>query len=195
MDKIQLMLVEDDPVWMKGLTSYIEAEEDLTVNKKAYSKEEALNIDYSNIDVALLDISLSEEEELSGLEVVKHLKEKGIDKVIMLTSWDDPTVILKAFDNGAINFLSKSSYKELPNVIREAYLNKVNIRPDIFNIIMNELKFERKTRVLTPIESEVYRLNVKGYTRNQIAEKLFKSKETIKKQLQIIKKKLNDSIL
>ncbi|MFF8775618.1 LuxR C-terminal-related transcriptional regulator, partial [Kitasatospora sp. NPDC015120] len=88
-----------------------------------------------------------------------------------------------------------SSYKELPNVIREAYLNKVNIRPDIFNIIMNELKFERKTRVLTPIESEVYRLNVKGYTRNQIAEKLFKSKETIKKQLQIIKKKLNDSIL
>ncbi|MEW2059086.1 LuxR C-terminal-related transcriptional regulator [Streptomyces griseus] len=49
--------------------------------------------------------------------------------------------------------------------------------------------------MLTPIESEVYRLNVKGYTRNQIAEKLFKSKETIKKQLQIIKKKLNDSIL
>ncbi|MED4057134.1 response regulator (plasmid) [Niallia taxi] len=194
MDKIQLMLVEDDPVWMKGIANYIEAEEDLTVNKKAYSKEEALNIDCSNIDVALLDISLSKKEDFSGLEVVKHLKEKGIDKVIMLTSWEDPAVILKAFDNGAINFISKSSYKEIPNVIREAHLNKVNIRPDIFNVIMNELKLERKTRVLTPIESEVYRLKIKGFTRSQIAQKLVKSTETIKKQLQIIKKKLNDSV-
>ncbi|MED3965804.1 response regulator transcription factor [Niallia taxi] len=195
MDKIQLLLVEDDPVWMNGIIDYLEEEEDLTVQQKAFTKEEALKIDYSNVDVALLDITLSKDGDLSGLEVAKHLKESGVDKIIMLTSWEDPDIILEAFDNGAMNFISKSSYEELPGVIREAYENKVNIRSDIFNVVMKELKLERKTRVLTPIENEVYRLKKQGLTNNQMADKLVKSVTTIKKQLQIIRKKLNESVL
>ncbi|MED4041017.1 MULTISPECIES: response regulator transcription factor [Niallia] len=195
MDKIQLLLVEDDPVWMNGIVDFIEEEEDLTVQQKAFTKEEALKCDYSNVDVALLDVNLTKGGDLSGLEVAKHLKESGIDKIIMLTSWEDPAIILEAFDNGAMNFISKSSYEEIPNVIREANENKVNIRSDIFNVVMKELKLERKTRVLTPIENEVYRLKKQGLTNNQMADKLVKSVTTIKKQLQIIRKKLNESVL
>jgi len=191
MDKIQLLLVEDDPVWMNGIVDFIEEEEDLTVQQKAFTKEEALEIDYSNIDVALLDVNLTKGGDLSGLEVAKHLKESGIDKIIMLTSWEDPAIILKAFDNGAMNFVSKSSYKEIPDVIRETYLDKINIRSEIFNVIRNELKNERVTRILTPSELDVYKLKQKGLSRNEMAEKLLKSVETIKKQLQNIKKKLS----
>jgi len=191
MDKIQLLLVEDDPVWMNGLVDFIEEEEDLTVQQKAFTKEEVLEIDYSNVDVALLDVNLTKGGDLSGLEVAKHLKESGIDKIIMLTSWEDPAIILKAFDNGAMNFVSKSSYKEIPDVIRETYLDKINIRSDIFNVIRNELKNERVTRILTPSELDVYKLKQKGLSRNEMAEKLLKSVETIKKQLQNIKKKLS----
>lgn len=72
-----------------------------------------------------------------------------------------------------MNFIKVSSYKEIPNVIREVYYNKVNIRPDISSLIINELRMERKTRVLTAAEREVYRLKEEGLTRGQIAEKLF----------------------
>ena len=190
MDKIQLLIVEDDPVWMNGIVDFIEEEEDLTVQQKAFTKEEALEIDYSNVDVALLDVNLTNGGDLSGLEIAKHLKESGVDKIIMLTSWEDPAIILEAFDNGAMNFISKSSYEEIPDVIRETYLDKINIRPDIFNVIRNELKNERVTRILTPSELDVYKLKEKGLTKGQIAEKLVKSRETIKKHLQNIKKKL-----
>ncbi|WP_382549268.1 response regulator [Streptomyces sp. NPDC057131] len=195
MDKIQLLILEDDPVWMNGIVDFIEEEEDLTVQQKAFTKEEAFKCDYSTVDVALLDINLTKGGDLSGLEVAKHLKESGLDKIIMLTSWEDPAIILEAFDNGAMNFISKSSYEEIPHVIRETYLDKINIRPDIFNVIRNELKLERKTRVLTPIENEVYRLKKQGLTNNEMADKLVKSVTTIKKQLQIIRKKLNESVL
>lgn len=191
MDKIQLLLVEDDPVWMNGIIDYLEEEEDLTVQQKAFTKEEALKCDYSNVDVALLDVNLTKGGDLGGLEIAKHLKESGIDKIIMLTSWEDPAIILEAFDNGAMNFISKSSYEEIPDVIRETYIDKINIRPDIFNIIRNELKNERVTRILTPSELDVYKLKEKGLSRNEMAEKLLKSVETIKKQLQNIKKKLS----
>uniref|UniRef100_UPI003F4925A1 response regulator n=1 Tax=Niallia taxi TaxID=2499688 RepID=UPI003F4925A1 len=191
MDKIQLLLVEDDPVWMNGIIDYLEEEEDLTVQQKAFTKEEALKCDYSNVDVALLDVNLTKGGDLGGLEIAKHLKESGIDKIIMLTSWEDPAIILEAFDNGAMNFISKSSYEEIPDVIRETYIDKINIRPNIFNIIRNELKNERVTRILTPSELDVYKLKEKGLSRNEMAEKLLKSVETIKKQLQNIKKKLS----
>lgn len=191
MDKIQLLLVEDDPVWMNGIVDLIEEEEDLTVQQKAFTKEEALKCDYSNVDVALLDVNLTKGGDLGGLEVAKYLKESGIDKIIMLTSWEDPAIILEAFDNGAMNFICKSSFEEIPDVIRETYLDKINIRPDVFNIIRNELKKERVTRILTPSELDVYKLKEKGLSRNEMAEKLLKSVETIKKQLQNIKKKLS----
>lgn len=190
MDKINLLLVEDDPIWMDGITNQLHKENDLKVVAQASSKEDALKLDCINIDVAILDISLSDDEEFSGFEVAKHLKTQGLEKIIMLTSWEDPAIILESFDNGAMNFIKKSSYKDLPNIVRDTFYGRINLQSDIAGLILNELKIERKTSVLTPAEKEVYRLKEAGYTRGQIAEKLYKSVETIKKQLQTIKKKI-----
>lgn len=189
--KIRLMIVEDDEVWMKCLTNFIEKEDDLVVVKKAYNKEQAIDSVPEMIDVVLLDLTLNDDpSNLSGLEVVSQLKEKGINRIIMLTSWDEEEVILKAFDEGAMNYVNKTSYRDIPKVVREAFANKVSIHPDVSSVVINALTTERKISVLTPSERQVYTLKEKGLNKVQIADVLFKSVETIKKQL----KKINDKI-
>ncbi|PFJ23957.1 LuxR family transcriptional regulator [Bacillus anthracis] len=185
------MIVEDDEVWMKCLTNFIEKEDDLVVVKKAYNKEQAIDSVPEMIDVVLLDLTLNDDPaNLSGLEVVSQLKEKGINRIIMLTSWDEEEVILKAFDEGAMNYVNKTSYRDIPKVVREAFANKVSIHPDVSSVVINALTTERKISVLTPSERQVYTLKEKGLNKVQIADVLFKSVETIKKQL----KKINDKI-
>ncbi|ARV45906.1 response regulator transcription factor [Bacillus subtilis] len=190
MDKIRLMIVEDDAVWMKCISELVQKETDIIVVSQAFTKDEALQIDSSDVDVVLMDLTLSEGEELGGLHLSRELNEKGFEKIIMLTSWDEPEVILESFDIGATNYINKTSYKDIPKAIREAYSDKVSFNADVSSLLINELRLERKASVLTPAEREVFKLKEKGLSRAQIAEKLFKSVETIKKQLKTIKEKI-----
>ncbi|WP_439846674.1 response regulator [Bacillus subtilis] len=190
MDKIRLMIVEDDAVWMKCISELVQKDTDIIVVSQAFTKDEALQIDSSDVDVVLMDLTLSEGEELGGLHLSRKLNEKGFEKIIMLTSWDEPEVILESFDIGATNYINKTSYKDIPKAIREAYSDKVSFNADVSSLLINELRLERKASVLTPAEREVFKLKEKGLSRAQIAEKLFKSVETIKKQLKTIKEKI-----
>lgn len=192
MDKIKLMIVEDDPVWMKYISSYVGKENDITVVKQAYTKEEALQVTGLNIDVVLMDLTLSEDDnDLGGLEVASQLYKRGLTKIIMLTSWDETEIILESFDMGAINYVTKLSYRDIPNAIREAHQGKVSLHPDVSNVLISELKKERKIKVLTPVQREVYELKQQGLSKTQIAQKLYKSVETIKQHLKVIKSKIN----
>ncbi|MCH5460818.1 response regulator transcription factor [Bacillus thuringiensis] len=190
---IRLAVVEDDPVWMKCLCEYVEKEHDMTVIQKAATKEEALQINIEDIDVILLDLTLSDsndDENLNGLQVANHLNNIGLKNIIMLTSWEEQEIILEAFDSGAINYLTKSSYRDIPGTIRDAYKGKVSIHSDVSSTLVNALKTERKISVLTPSEKEVYKLKEKGLNKNQIADLLYKSVETIKKQFKMINNKI-----
>lgn len=189
--EIRLLIVEDDPVWMKCISDYVEKENDITVVKQAYTKEDALQVVCDNVDVVLVDLTLSKDDEnLSGLEVASQLSDKGLKKIIMLTSWDDTEIILEAFDTGIINYITKTSYRDIPDAIREAYQGKVSLHSDVSTVLISALKRERKGKVLTPAEREVYDLKEQGLNKTQIAHKLYKSIETIKRQLKIIKSKV-----
>ncbi|MFP3845809.1 response regulator [Priestia filamentosa] len=189
---IKLMVVEDDPVWMKCVCEYVEKEEDITVVKQAYTKEQAIQINNEQVDIVLMDLSLTRDEaDLSGIAVARELYSKGIKKIIMLTSWEETDAILESFDIGAINYVTKTSYRDIPQAVRDAYEGKVSLHSDVSPILVKELKKERKIKVLTPTERDVYELKEKGLSRKQIAEKLYKSVETVKKQLKIIRSKIN----
>lgn len=190
MDKIKLMIVEDDLVWMKCISDYVGKDNDITVVKKVYTKEEALKVTNLNIDVVLLDLSLGDNDELGGLEVASHLHTIGLKKIIMLTSWDETEIIMEAFDRGAINYVTKPSYRDIPNAIREAYTGRISLHADVSSKLIYELKLERKARLLSPAEREVFILKEKGLTKLEIAKKLFKSIDTIKNQLKNINKKI-----
>ena len=191
MERIKVMLVEDEEFWRENIIFELKQVPDIEVTIIAASKFEALEkFCPSKVDVALVDLCLTKHQ-FDGLEIVKALTERDLEKIIVLTSIQEKEIILKAFDCGTLNYITKSSCKDIVAAIREAYHNRVSIHSDVSNVLINALKRERKVKVLTSIEREVYELKEQGLNKRQIAQKLYKSVETIKSHMKIIKSKIN----
>lgn len=185
---IKVMIVEDDEFWRQQLSSDLNKEEDITVVKVAATKQEALEVFLTTeIDVILMDINLTENQ-LDGLEAARDISlHKGLKtKIIMLTSLTDKEVILKSFQHGAINYITKSNFQDIVTAIREAYADKPSIHSDAASVMRHEIQL----MLLTPSEREIYELREKGYNKTQMAEMLYKSVNTIKTQLRSIRNKL-----
>ncbi|MGG4341453.1 response regulator [Paenibacillus lautus] len=189
MNRIQIFLVEDDPDWIKSMTVFLNAQEDMIVVGTAESPEQAIAMaQILSFDIVLMDIQLTAGR-LDGIYTAAEIYErKPQAKVIMLTSLSDEQVITKSFTAGAVNYIEKSKYKELPAAIRSAVLH-----PGSMEVLLKEfarLKREEQLRVLTPAEREVFDLLDEGYTHSQMEKKLFKTESTLKNQINKILKKL-----
>lgn len=193
MDKIKVFLVEDDPVWLDCLSAYIEQERDMQLVGMTGSREEAIHLYASlEVDVVLMDVVLTENN-LDGLDAAAELLAIKPTKVIMLTSLDEHEVIMEAFTVGAVNYITKVHFKEIPDAIRDAYRNRASIHADVAQILRSEfsrLKREELQKLLTPAEKEILQLIGENHTKNQITDLLHIAQNTIKKHVSRIVKKL-----
>lgn len=187
LEKIKVMLVEDDPRWQKDLTDDLNLEPDIDIVKVASTKEEALEATKQlTIDVILMDINLTENN-LDGIEATLEIYNlgKGL-KIIMLTSLTDRDTIVKAIEFGAVNYVSKSSYKDIIDCIRKAYLNQISLHPDATGAILREIRLKS----LTPMEKNIFSLKEEGYTRPQMAQYFHTTLDTIGSHIKNISRKL-----
>ena len=189
MNRIQIFLVEDDPDWIKSMTVFLNAQEDMIVVGTAESSEQAIAMaQILSFDIVLMDIQLTAGR-LDGIYTAAEILErKPQAKAIMLTSLGDEQVITKSFTAGAVNYIEKSKFKELPAAIRSAVLH-----PGSMEVLLKEfarLKREEQLRGLTPAEREVFDLLDEGYTHSQMEKKLYKTESTLKNQINKILKKL-----
>ncbi|MBN2980174.1 MULTISPECIES: response regulator transcription factor [Cohnella] len=188
MEHIKVLLVEDDPEWIKALTSYLNHEEDILVVGAAMRKEEAVRMARTlEFDVVLMDIQLGEGG-LDGIYAAMEIHDIRPAKIIMLTSLSDERVITQAFTAGAVDYVEKSRFKDIPHAIRTACRH-----PAAMDALLKEfarLKREEQLKALTPAEREVFELIEEGYTQPQIEQKLYKAESTLKNQVNKILKKL-----
>lgn len=189
MNRIQIFLVEDDPDWVKSMTVFLNAQEDMIVVGTAELPEQAIAMaQILSFDIVLMDIQLTAGR-LDGIYAAAEILErKPQAKVIMLTSLGDELVIMQSFTAGAVNYIEKPRFKELPEAIRSAVLH-----PGSMEVLLKEfarLKREEQLRGLTPAEREVFDLLDEGYTHSQMEQKLFKTESTLKNQINKILKKL-----
>ena len=188
MDKIKIMLVEDDPFWQRVLAEDLAGEPDFALTHVASTKEEACSFaEQAEVDVVLMDLNLTEDR-LDGLEAARELKLRiGRDmKIIMLTSLQEKEIVVKSFQSGANNYITKSSYRDIVQAIRDAHAGRPVLHPDAVPALVEEIRMIQ----LTPSERELYELREKGYTRSQISAALNKSLNTVKTQLRSIREKL-----
>jgi two-component system, NarL family, response regulator DevR len=185
--KIKVMLVEDDPRWQKDLTDDLSLEADLEIVKIASTKEEAVEAAKNlTIDVILMDINLTENN-LDGIEATLEIANLGKEvKIIMLTSLTDRDIIVKAIEFGAVNYVSKSSLKDIIDCIRKAHLDQVSLHPDATGAILREIRLKS----LTPMEKNIYTLKEEGYTRPQMAQYFHTTLDTIGSHMKNISRKL-----
>ncbi|WJQ81378.1 response regulator [Brevibacillus brevis] len=194
MNPIRVFLVEDDPVWRKGLIDFLNKEPDLTVVGEAGFKAEAIERFLpAKADVVLMDINLTENN-LDGIETaIEFMALQADSKIIMLTSLTDEAVIVESFSAGAVNYISKSSFKEIPDAIRAAHNSQSAIHPTAAAALRNEflrLKNDENQKLLSPAERDILHLIHQGHTQTQIEQSLHITKRTIKNHINRILKKM-----
>lgn len=189
MNSIRVLLVEDDPVWLRGLSDYLGREKDFCIVGQASSGEEAIQLVHkTDVNVILMDVLLA--DSLDGIQTTMEINRNCPKKVIMLTSMEEDCVVFDSFRAGVVDYIIKSDFEEIPEAIRAAYHNRSPIRPRIAGKLrqefcrLKEIEFQievsRVRSLLTPAEMSVLELIEKGYTQSEIAKKLFVSIRTVK---------------
>ena len=188
MENIKIMIVEDDLDWIKALTRFINHEQDMVVIATATDRREAVKLGGDlAVEIILMDINL-EGNKYEGIYTAAEIGRINPAKIIMLTSLDEPETVIQSFTAGAINYVTKQNYRDIPGVIRAA-LNPLN-PVELLVKDYHRLKEQEALAVLSPSEREIYQLMEEGQSNAQIEQKLHKTNSTLKNQINSILKKL-----
>ena len=189
MDNIRIAVVEDDLIFQKAVTNFINRQPDMMVVGAASNKDDAVSLAKSlEIDMILMDINLNGNES-DGIIAAMEISQFSNAKIIMLTGIEDESTIMDSFTAGALHYILKENYNELPNIIRLLHKNETP-----YKLLINEfsrLNKEEQLQDLSSPEKEIFNLIEQGYTQAEIAQKLYKTQNTIKTQIKSILKKLN----
>ena len=98
------VLIVDDDVDLLDVVGYALRREGFNVQIAADGQQALQRIQSSKPDVVLLDIRLSK---TNGLEVLRRIRESDDIPVIVLTALNDEETVLKAFNLGADDFITK----------------------------------------------------------------------------------------
>ena len=117
-DMIRVLLADDEQLIRQGFRRLLDMFDDVLVVAEAADGEQALSeLARLDIDIVLLDVRM---RRMSGLEVLDALKGRAIrPRCLVLTTFDDPELLLEAARRGADGFVSKDiTLEELMAAIR-----------------------------------------------------------------------------
>lgn len=99
---IRVVIVEDDPDWLRGLQSYLQKEPDIRLVGHASSGKAAVELlEKTEADVVLMDIMMSDSPE--GIWAAAEIVKCSGARVIMLSSMEDKELIFDAFKGRAVD--------------------------------------------------------------------------------------------
>lgn len=128
MQKIQVLLADDNKEFTNLLSEYITDQEDMEVIGVAYNGEEVLRFlkqTRRTPDVLILDIIMPHLDGLGVLEKLNDLNLSPQPKIIMLTAFGQETITQKAVQLGASYYILKPFDMEiLTNRIRQLVVNQ-----------------------------------------------------------------------
>ena len=203
---IDIIIVDDHPLFREGLRNVIDAEEDLNVVGEAVSGDQALDtIRRHNPQVALVDINLPV---VNGIQVTRQVvSEKLPTVVVLLTAYDDVEQVLHAFRAGAAAYCSKDvEAGKLVDVIRQVARGNFVVgdliydREGLENWLEKGVETVRRPHLqgdlppyapLSPREMEILQYVTRGMSNKEIAVRLGISHQTVKNHMTSILHKLD----
>jgi NarL family two-component system response regulator LiaR len=189
---IKVLVVDDHEMVRRGLTAYLETENDITVVGEANDGSKAIEMVKTLVpDVILMDLIM---ENMGGIEATAQIKEMFPQiQIIILTSFIDEKLIFPALEAGALSYLLKTAKaEEIVYAIRSAVKEEAIIEPKVASQMLTRMRApERQLHdELTPRELEVLRLIGNGKTNQEIADTLFIGIKTVKTHVSNILSKL-----
>ena len=136
-------------------------------------------------DVVLLDVRMPV---VNGIEALEDIRRKAPDvKVLMLTTSDGDEDVFRSMNKGARGYMVKDeSGEDLHVAIRTVASGEVFL-PKRIRAIYDDRK---KRPSLSEREIEIIRLVAKGFSNDELAERLHLSPDTIKAHLRHVYEKL-----
>ncbi len=190
----RLLIVDDHEVVRKGIASLLEGT-DLEVVGMAASGNEALKVAQElRPDVVLLDIRMTEGDGLSTLEEMQQAVPDC--RVIMLSTYDNPTYIARANALGASDYLLKDTTRE--QLVGAINAVAAGDAPSSFGelrrvagTMATRQKQEDVSVALTQRETQVLRHLALGLSNKEIGRSLSISIETVKEHVQHLLRKID----
>lgn len=196
MSKTRVYLVDDHEIVRLGLMTLINDQPDLEVVGESGNTADALvGILHAQPNVVLMDIRLPGE---SGIELTRSVLARCPQaKVIMLTSFADDELVLRAITAGAVGYLLKQvGNDELLRAIRSAAAGAASLDPTTTARLLKYVRIaERKVdqeafRELSEREMDVLLGLARGRTNAEIGRLLNLSEKTVRNYVSSILEKL-----
>ena len=202
MERIRVLIAEDERLTREALARLFELEEDIEVVGQAADGREAIRLARElKPDVVLTDINMPGK---TGIEVTHAVKQE-LPKtgIVILTIYHDDTNVFQAIKAGATGYVLKDSPpEESIAAIRAIHRGDSLLHPSIAARVLAE--FNRVStlraadiesfRELTDREIEVLKEVATGKRNREIAERLFISEKTVKNHISniLFKLQVND---
>lgn len=199
MNKIRVMIVDDQLIVREGLKKLLEISDHIRVVAEASSGLDCIDLlEKVKPEIVLMDIKMPG---INGIETTRLIRQHHAEiKIIMLTIYDDPELVTSAIHEGANGYLMKNATRDkimrcINHVIHEgAFLD-----PYVTSAVLEHIKQDKarsineEDAVLTKRELEVLQKIVSGLIDKKIAEKLHISEHTVRSHLKSIYRKMGVS--
>ncbi len=202
MEKIRLVIAEDDQPTREALARLLGLEEDIEMVGVAGDGEDALRLVRKMMpDVLLTDINMPK---MNGIQLTQKVKQQTPNVgIVILTIYHDDTNVFQAIKAGALGYVLKDSPpEETIAAIRAISRGDSLLHPSIAARVLAEFNRINRQRLtdmevfseLTDREIEVLKEITTGKRNREIAETLFISEKTVKNHISniLFKLQVND---
>lgn len=189
---IRIVIIDDHAMLRKGLATFLMSYEDLELVGEAANGKEGLALcAEKQPDVVLMDLMMPIMDGITAARLMR--RDFPHIKVIALTSFGEERLIKDVLEAGVISYLFKKvSADDMAKAIRAAHQGISTFAPEVTEILVQSVRQPHSIfEELTPRETEVLALMVKGLGNNEIAEALTISLSTIKSHVSSILAKLD----
>jgi DNA-binding NarL/FixJ family response regulator len=185
MSKIRILLVDDHELVRLGLMTLLNDQPDMEVIGEASTAAEAVRaVEKFSPDVVLMDIRLPGE---GGIEATRQVTARfSKSKVVMLTSFADDELVMRAINAGAVGYVLKQvGNEELIRAIQAAARGEAVLDPSTTARLLTRVRAaERKAeedafREISDREMDVLMHLAKGRTNAEIGKLLNLSEKTV----------------
>jgi DNA-binding NarL/FixJ family response regulator len=191
---VKVLVADDHEVVRRGLASLFSGS-DIKIVAEAKNGDEAVKLAKKHKpDVVLLDIRMPESDGLEALERIR--RDRPDQRVVVLSTYDNPTYIARAVALGACDYVLKgSSRNELVSAINAAAAGQPPTRSGELRRVQSTMATREPSNdedvPLTQREMQVLRHIALGLSNKEIGRSLGISVETVKEHVQNLIHKLD----
>lgn len=193
---INVLVADDHEVVRSGLACLFKGTEINIVGEASTGDEAVERTREFHPDVVLMDIRMDDSDGLAALEKIQQ--ESPQTRVVMLSTYDNPTYVARAVALGACDYVLKGSSRQ---TLISAVTRAANGDTPADDSVMNRIKGAMSRRQesndkdvpLTKRELQVLRHVALGLSNREIGRSLGISIETVKEHVQNILRKIDVS--